>query len=164
MKSTATSGTQSEQRTTIPTLVGIPSMIPIPDEHQNHNHGWKDEYNNNNKQNSDEQTLQKMHLSLVESSFYTVFGRTMSPMIQDQVCMLMGRGVEPAMICSVIEYTANAPRPSWQYASFVLRAKLLEGITTDEQWHASLLDWDRAHAPTRPIKPLRKGGVWHDWD
>jgi len=91
-------------------------------------------YNNYNKAKHDYETS----LKEVEKAYHDCFCGTLPQPIRVQVLRWLYEEVQPDLIVAVMEYTVcTAPRPSWAYVAAVMRAQLLRGCNTAEEFASS---------------------------
>lgn len=88
----------------------------------------------------------------IEGAYYAAIGYSMTQAIRNQIAALMEQGAAPDLIAAVLEYTAEAPRPSWAYARTVLRRQMDTGTRTAEDFQQSV-DAYRRKAAERAARP-----------
>lgn len=118
--------------------------------------GYYNNYNNNNSRMYVSQSLNNNSVPAreqaspewlaIEGAYYAAIGYSMTQAIRNQIAALMEQGAAPDLIAAVLEYTAEAPRPSWAYARTVLRRQMDTGTRTAEDFQQSVEAYRRKAA------------------
>ena len=119
--------------------------------------GYYNNYNNNNNSRmyvsqslNNNSVLAREQASpewlAIEGAYYAAIGYSMTQTIRNQIAALMEQGAAPDLIAAVLEYTAEAPRPSWAYARAVLRRQMDTGTRTAEDFAQSVEAYRRKAA------------------
>lgn len=117
--------------------------------------GYYNNYNYNNSRMYVSQTLNNNSVPAredspewlaIEGAYYATIGYSMTQAIRNQIAALMEQGAAPDLIAAVLEYTAEAPRPSWAYARAVLRRQMDTGTRTAEDFAQSVVAYRRKAA------------------
>ena len=118
--------------------------------------GYYNNYNNNNSRMYVSQSLNNNSVPAreqagpewltIEGAYYAAIGYSMTQAIRNQIAALMEQGAAPDLIAAVLEYTAEAPRPSWAYARAVLRRQMDTGTRTAEDFQQSVEAYRRKAA------------------
>lgn len=133
-----------EQLQEAPKVAYFPSKMKNNDQNAHH-----DNYNNNNNNYHAHARAhardiifeERMHA--VKDAYLDVFGREMPRFVLREIEDMTAEQIELPMIRAVIEYTACAPRPSWNYARTVIYRNRAVGICTERGFREKLYDRGR---------------------
>ena len=62
------------------------------------------------------------------ADYQDVMGRPMPDIVRNEIAAMIKSGINRSMIAALIQYTADAPRPSWAYARAVIQRNVAKGI------------------------------------
>lgn len=124
----------------------FPSKMKNIDQNDHDDH----DYNNNNNNNyrvrartRERDVLFEERMQAVKDAYLDVFGREMPRFVLREIEDMTSEQIELHMIRAVIEYTACAPRPSWNYARTVIYRNRAIGICTERAFREKLYNRGR---------------------
>ena len=111
-------------------------------------HDDNDDYNNNNNYRAHARARERdiifeERMQAVKDAYLDVFGREMPRFVLREVEDMTSEQIDLHMIRAVIEYTACAPRPSWNYARTVIYRNRAIGICTERDFRDKLYNRGR---------------------
>ena len=147
MASTAYSADQLQETQKV---AYFPSKMKNIDQNDHDDH---DDYNNNNNNRVRARTRERDYIferrmQAVKDAFLDVFGREMPRFVLREIEDMTTEQIELPMIRAVIEYTACAPRPSWNYARTVIYRNRAIGICTEREFREKLYNRGRESSLT----------------
>lgn len=115
---------------------------------KNNNYDHDDHDNNNYYARARERrVIYDEQMAKLRETYFDVFGRDIPRFVEREIEDMTTLQIQLPMITAVIEYTACAPRPSWNYARAVIYRTRAQGIISEKGFRDALKNRGRATRP-----------------
>ena len=86
-------------------------------------------------------TTTRARANMVATYYTECLGTHCPPVARREIMCWLREGVDPDMICAALDEASMAPRPSWLYASAIVKRCIEEGVKTVGDFYERQVRW-----------------------